>query len=266
MMISLLGESMQPQLRTTALIAANEFKQLITARHGILYWAAFALLWYLLLRIVVFNYSNISAGSEGGAEVWANTAFNTFFRIGLFVFPLLAILSSADQTCVDRVRGTLRFIHLRASRDSVFFGRFIAHLALQYLLIILVSIACAVMAAINAGEALAITQLLLLYVGNLLLAILPFVALMALLSVVLSSPRKASVLAVMIWALAIMLIEWLAEKFPPVATLKLLMPSMQFDELTKLEGVAMFSLAYIPLLQAAVLLFAGRFFMQRASL
>jgi ABC-type transport system involved in multi-copper enzyme maturation permease subunit len=246
-------------LRVTVLF---DVRRLLFSRAGTVYIAGFAFLWYLLLSLAVVNYANLAAGQGSASTAWSSAALDLYLRIALFVFPLLSVFIAANQTASDRVRGTLRFILLRCSRDTVYWGRFLAQLLIHWALIVCTFIAMLMMAIYHDGLQAAFLFDALHILLNLCLCIVPFIALMSVLSVLIDSPRKASFLALLIWTLAAALIRGLASYFPAVSSLEILVPGMQFSDLTQLPAAQMLYLAYIPLLQAFVLLVLGRFMMQ----
>lgn len=253
-------------LGSFAIIIRLELRRLFFSRQGWLYLSAFVFFWAMMLKGVIFNVSNFFVNQGISTDNWSTTVFSTYFHIGLYLFPLLSIFIAANQTGSDRERGTLRFLVLRCSRDVIFFGRFLAQVVIHYILLSLTLFTTLAVGIYRDGFALdALTNALLMGL-NLALVLLPFIAMMALLSATVKSPRQATVFAALIWSLASGIIAGMAHYFPILSPLKMLVPGMQFSVLMDLQGVAMFSLAYIPLLQTAVLLLAGRFAMQRETL
>ena len=243
-----------------------EMERLFTSRQGWLYLTAFAFFWYLLLRYVIYSISNLVAQQGQSVPDFSGAIFSTYFNAGLIVFPLLCIFIAANQTGSDRERGTLRFITLRCSRAEIFFGRFLSQVFIHLILIIATMLSAFAVAGVKDGFSLPVLGNGVVMAINLALAVLPFIAMMALLSAIVKSPRKATVIAFLVWALASVIISGLSHYFPLLESLKLLVPGMQFDSLSNLEGAAMFSLAYIPLVQSAILLVTGYYVMKRASL
>ena len=60
-----------------------------------------------------------------------------FWCFALYLFPMFSILIAADQFSSDKTRGTLRFLTIRTSRDSLLFGRFLGQILIQGLLILI---------------------------------------------------------------------------------------------------------------------------------
>lgn len=257
----------RPNVATTLwVIIQLELERLFTSRTGLLYLSAFGFFWYLLLRYVIFNISSFISQSNMSGDDWSNTVFSTYFNVGLYVFPLLCIFIAANQTGSDRERGTLRFIVLRCERATLFFGRFLSQVLIQFILIIATLISTLGVGFYNGGFSLVALNNALIMATNLGLVLLPFIAMMSLLSAVVKSPRQATLIAGLIWGLATAIITGLSHYFPFLEPVKMVVPGMQFDALSDLEGAAMFSLSYIPILQCAVLLVAGHHVMKRTSL
>ncbi|MEY8262576.1 MAG: ABC transporter permease subunit [Bermanella sp.] len=248
------------------IIISLELERAFFSRQGFIYLAAFIFIWGLLLKLGIFNEILLSLNPMAGNQSWSSTVFSHYFRLSLYAFPLLCLLIAANQTATDRERGTLRFLLLRCSRSHIFFARFLSQVVIQYTLILISLIMTLAMGsylfgfspqalahAFNAG-------------ANLWLIILPFIALMALLSVVVKSPRQATFLAALICSAASLLINVLSHYAPSLAVINFVLPGMQFSELLGLAGAEKFTLAYIPLLQCVLLLLVGRFIMHRKSL
>ena len=179
---------------------------------------------------------------------------------------MLSITLAADQTCSDRERGTLRFIVVRSSRDSVFFGRFAGILVIQALLIS--ASALSTLALVLYRDAALFSSALpdLLVTVNLILTVLPFTAMLAALSAKVKSARQATVWAILIWTFLAGIISGFAYYLPTLTFLKLLVPGYQLSDLAELSGWQTQQLAYVPLLQSLILLALGRWIMARQAL
>lgn len=120
------------------LIGQFEFNRTFATRKGLLNLLTFAVVWYFILFYPLrFAADLLSQGKSFMQETgffefigldslphWSIPEFGVFWHFALMLFPMLSVSLAADQTCSDRERGTLRFITLRCSRDSLFFGRF----------------------------------------------------------------------------------------------------------------------------------------------
>ena len=234
-------------------------------KQSLLYLSAFAFLWYFLIRYAVLNFAAMGGDSSSGL-VWANAALSTYFKIALYVFCLLSMLACANQTCGDRVRGTLRFLTLRCSRLTIFSARFLSQWAVFALLILACSSALFIVITLNIGFEFEVFWQSALYSLVLIIGVLPFIALMAVLSVLIDSARKVSVAAVFIWALAASIIAGLSHYVPVLSVLEYLVPGFQFERLLALQGLDLLMLSYVPMIQAVVLLLAGAWLMKRQAL
>ncbi|NRB40641.1 MAG: ABC transporter permease subunit [Pseudomonadales bacterium] len=251
-------------IQSVGIIIQQEFQRLFFSRQGGLYLFAFIFFWALMLRYVIVNVSNFLA-QQGAQTDWSDTVFSTYFNISLYLFPLLCIFIAANQTGADRERGTLRLLLMRTSRDVIFFGRFLAQVCIQYCLILFTATSTLLLGFYYQGFNLSAVSNAFIMASNIALVLLPFIALMALLSASFKSSKQATISAALIWSMASGIITGISHYFPAVEPLKMLIPGMQFSSLSLLEGVEMFSMAYIPLLQTAALLIAGRFIMHRSS-
>ena len=198
---------------------------------------------------------------------WPVPEITVFWVMALYLFPLFSIILTADQTASDRSRGTLRLINLRATRDEIFFGRFIGQMIIQSLLII-ATIATVIALAIWRDSNLFTSSLALsaLVSTNLFVVLLPYTALMALVSVIAKSARQATVYATILWIVFFIFITWLSPQFPHLTFLDWILPGSQLSSLLQKEGWDTLSLAHIPVIQASILLLAGRWLMQRSDL
>ena len=211
------------------LISQFELKRGFATRKGLLSVVTFGVVWYFIL-----------------------------------LYPLRFV---ADQTSADRERGTLRFIVLRSSRDSLFFGRFAGAMALQALLIGATAISVLVLVLFR-DVSLFIPALpdLAVIIVNVTLAVLPFTAMMAALSAKVKSARQATLWAILIWTFLAGIISGFAYYVPALDFFKMLIPGYQLSDLAQLSEWQTLQLAYIPLLQSFVLLALGRWIMARQAL
>jgi hypothetical protein len=106
----------------------------------------------------------------------------------------------------------------------------------------------------------------LILILNLILAVLPFTAMMATLSAKVKSAGQATVWAVLIWTFLAGIISGFAYYLPALAFFKFLIPGFQLSDLAQLSEWKTLQLAYIPLLQSLALLALGRWIMARQPL
>ncbi len=268
-------------LMHSLLICQFELKRLFSTRKGLLYLITFTLVWYFILFYPLRSAAdflaqehNAAAGGSfldfvgwGALLNWQVPELAVYWHFALIIFPLLTILTSADQTCSDRERGTLRFLGLRVSRNSLFFGRF-AGAMLSHALLIAISLLSTVVVAVYQDAALLASALngAAAIAVNLLIVLLPFTAMMAVLSATVKSARQATVWAILIWSFLAGIISLLSSYLPVLESLKILVPGYQMSALSQLSQWQAIQLAYIPLLQSVVLLSLGCWIMHRQKL
>lgn len=263
------------------LVSQFELKRFFVTRRGLLSLLTFVVVWYFILRYPLYVATDMLIKGRGLIEGssffdfiglsslhhWSIPEFAVYWHFALFIFPLLSINLAADQTCSDRERGTLRFLALRSSRDSLFFGRFLGVMLIQFLLIAMTALATLLMVVYrDASQLPVVLSSLGVIVLNLVLAVMPFTAMMAALSATVKSVRQATLWAILIWTFLSAILSGLAYYLPGVDLLKWLIPGHQLSDLTELSEWQTLQLAHIPLLQTLVLLVIGRWIMVRQML
>lgn len=269
-------------VRNTLIIAKFELKKLLFNPKGLIALTAFALVWLLILLYPIRGASDILLSQEfrqlitsvfGESSVdklfqWQVAEMAIFWVAALYIFPMFSIFVSADQFASDKQRGTFRFLTLRTGRDSLFFGRLIGHMMIQSLLLSLTIIASIVL-ALSRDTGLLMPALgsgLMVFI-NLLIILLPYTALMALLSLYASSARQATIYAILLWAVSAIFLAIINSQFPAIGeVLQWVLPGAQLSTMINTQGLSSLMYAPIPLIQAAVLLFLGRSYMTRSSL
>ena len=249
-------------------------------RRGLLSLLAFALGWFLILRYAIYGAAQFFMGDAPGGLIvsffnssiinnlmsWQIPELAVFWVISLYLLPIFCVILTADQTASDRARGTLRLLHLRSSRDGIFFGRFLGQMLILFILIMLALITTIILVLLRDVSllipALRLSSILLV---NLLLVLSPYTALMAWVSSVARSARQATLYAVIIWVVCSMVTGWLSSRFPELWGLNKLLPGAQVAGLLQLSDWNTLSLAYLPIIQTIVLLFLGRLMMQRSD-
>jgi hypothetical protein len=263
------------------LICQFELKRVFMTRKGLLSLLAFAVIWYFILlyplrfaaellaqeKGLKQNFSFLEFIGFGSLQNWPIPEFAVYWHFALIIFPMLSITVAADQTCSDRERGTFRFLVLRSSRDSLFFGRFLGAMATQIFLIGVTALTTFLLAMYRDVSlfSIAIPDFLAIVI-NLILAILPFTAMMAALSAKVKTTRQATIWAILIWSFLAGIINGLASYLPALSLFKSLIPGYQLTGLAQLSGWDTLQLAYIPLVQSFILLFLGRWIMARQAL
>jgi len=268
-------------LKHLSLISQFELKRLFSTRKGLLYLITFALIWYFILLYPIRFASDFLGEQQQSPEGssffefigfasllnWKIPEFGVYWHFSLIIFPLLSVMSAADQTCSDRERGTLRFLCLRISRDSLFFGRFSGIMLIQAILILVSLLGALALVIYRDAELMPIAlDSAVAILLSLLITLLPFTAMMAALSATVQSARQATVWAILIWSFLAGLISIISSYLPALDNLKFLIPGYQMSALSELAEWQTLELAYIPLLQTVVLLTLGRWIMHRQCL
>jgi ABC-type transport system involved in multi-copper enzyme maturation permease subunit len=267
--------------RQTWLYSRFELHRLFMTPRGWFALAAFTTIWYFLLRYPIHQASvqlqnpeiqQVLSGMLGMVGMynlmnWSLPELSVYWALTVFFMPLAVMFAAADQTCSDRSRGTLRFLTLRSSRDSIFFGRFIGQLLVQTMLIGLSLLATLGLAALRLGTLplSALTSALVIWL-NLLIVLMPFTALMALCSALVRSSRMAISLAIVSIGAVASVLGYLVWHFPDLRAVLEYLPGAQLPALLGAQGWNTLSHSGLPLLQTAVLLLVGRVVMQEKAL
>ncbi|TKB56581.1 ABC transporter permease subunit [Ferrimonas aestuarii] len=263
------------------LTAQFELKRLFTTKRGLLWLAAFSIVWGVLLRYPILGASNLlrepavqelvnylnPAGEYSQLFAWGSPEMAAYWLFALLLFPMTSIGMAADQLASDLSRGTLRFLVLRCSRTNLLLGRFLGMMLAQ-LFMVLVSLLGALILAMSSGEALLLPLLgqCLLVMLNLFVVLLPFTATMALLSILARSGRQAVILATLFWIVAPLAVGLLSQLYAPLAQLKMLIPGGQILEQVSLLPAQALTLNWLPLLQTLIMLALARIALLRTSL
>lgn len=268
-------------LKHISLICQFELKRLFATRKGLLYMITFAFIWYLILLYPIRFSSDFLSQQQNTPEGnsffqfigfgsllnWRIPELGVYWHFSLIIFPLLTVITSADQTCSDRNRGTLRFLCVRVSRGSLFFGRFSGIMLTQAILILASLLSTIALIAFRDTTLLpvAFNSASAIFL-SLVIALLPFTAMMAALSATVQSARQATTWAILIWIFLAWIISIFSAYLPALNSLKLLIPGYQISNLSQLAEWQILQLAYIPLLQTIILLSIGRWIIHRQSL
>jgi ABC-type transport system involved in multi-copper enzyme maturation permease subunit len=263
------------------IIAMFELRKFLFNTRGIIALVAFGLVWGVLLLYPIQSASamllqpNVKdiIDSLFGANTlnvlfeWPVAEMAVFWCFALYLFPLFSILIAADQFSSDKTRGTLRFLTIRTSRDSLLFGRFLGQILIQGLLILLTIIATVALALSRDSQLFLSALTSGALVGlNLIIVILPYTAVMTLLSLYARTARQAMVFATILWTVISITIVVLANQSSLLAQLQWVLPGAQLSDMLNTNGLNSLVYAPIPLLQTAVALLLGRIYMQRSSL
>ncbi len=263
------------------LLAKFELKKTLFSTRGIIGLIAFALVWFVLLWYPIKEASNYLFTEESKSLLtalfqddlqilhsWSAAEMAMFWLAALYLFPLFNIFICADQFASDRSRGTFRFLTLRASRDTLFFGRITGYLCIQALLLIFTLLATLLLVAYRDPSLLFDAAISGIYIFiNIMIILLPFTALMAILSLHANSARQATVFAILLMVGLPIAINMIAHNLPnAIDVLMWFIPGSQISMMINSYGFNNIELTLVPLLQAAVLLFLGRTYMARIAL
>ncbi|MCT6700428.1 ABC transporter permease [Rheinheimera sp. 4Y26] len=252
-----------------ALLARFELYRLVGSPRGWFALGAFSVIWYFLLRYPIFEASVQLQQPEVQGMLgrvfgmvglhnllnWPLPELSVYWLITLLLLPLVAVLTSADQTASDRSRGTLRFLTLRTSRSAIVLGRFAGQMLVQALLVLLSLLATLVLAGWRLGSLpLAAFEHALIVWINLLIVLAPFTALMALCSALVRSSKLAISLAIVGSGLLMGLLSTLIWYWPDFLWLLEYLPGAQLPLLLGEQGWNTLQYAGLPLAQTAVLL------------
>ncbi|WP_133407145.1 ABC transporter permease [Parashewanella tropica] len=268
-------------IRNTLLITAFDIQKLFLQRRGVVALSCFSLVWLFLLiypihgAVELLSSPNVKDFIIGLAQIsqtekllnWQVPELTVYWIIALYLYPMFSIIITADQFASDKQRGTLRFLLLRTNRDSLFFGRFLAQVAIQGILIAISLLATIILAIYREADLLLPALSASLYIAlALIINLLPYTALMALLSLHANSARQATLYAVLFWMITSFGLAIINYIVPQTEFLQFIKPGMQLSDMLNTQGIGVLSYSVIPLLQAAVLLVLGRTYMQRSAL
>lgn len=262
-------------------LAQDEMLRLLSTKRGIVSLFGFLLIW-----IAVLNYGILpaavffgSANDSGLAEIflprlgleawqqWPSPELAVYWVVSLYLLPFFALVTSADQTASDRSRGTLRYLVLRCSRLDIFLGRFLGQCVILSLVVLatLASVLIVIMTNIPALLPASLARSPVVIV-NLLLLVMPYIALMAWVSVMARSARQATLYAVIAWLTISLLVGYVQSRYGPIALLDWALPGSQVSQLIRLYDWQTLKLAPVPIVHTLVLLLIGGFMMWRRDL
>ncbi|MBQ4847880.1 hypothetical protein [Pseudoalteromonas sp. MMG005] len=261
-------------------LAQFELTRLFATKRGLLALSAFAMVWFMILNYLIAQavpfisspeFSEVAqelAGNIGLQELvsWPQAELAVFWLIALYSFPGFCIFVCSDQTVGDRLRGTLRFISLRCTRDEILLGRFLGQLLIIAILISLTVLATFLvmiyrdMSLFGSGLVLSLQLIL-----QLVIIVMPFIALMSLLNLISSSSRLTVVLAILLFTLANALIGYLSYYLPIISGLLYAFPGVQLLDIAPQTSTSMVNWL-LPIGQSAGLLALSAFTFRRRSL
>ncbi|MBX2882938.1 MAG: ABC transporter permease [Granulosicoccus sp.] len=268
---------MRAKITRVWLLAVDEVMRLLSTRRGLLSLLGFALLWVAVMYYGILPAASwFSGASETGLsdlilprfgleawQKWPAPELAVYWIVCLYLLPFLAVLTAADQTASDRSRGTLRYLSLRSSRLQIYMGRFLGQCIILTLVVLLSLASVIVIVAFNTPEKIqAVFASSPMIITNLVLLLLPYIALMALVSAMARSARQATLYAMILWIGVSLLVAFIQSRFGGLAVLDWVLPGSQVKQLVQLSDWQSLSLAPIPLVHTTVLLIVGGFIMQ----
>ena len=270
----------QGAMRSVWLISQFELTRLFLTKRGAVLLAAFAIVWFLILKYPVSYSVGILANESFGDNItvfssqlnldyllqWAYSEVAVYWLFAIFIFPFIAVLMTSDQTASDATRGTIRFLLLRTSRNQLLFGRFIGQLIIISILIALTMFAAFAMGVWREpSSALAAIPQLLLVASNLVLVCLPFIALMALFNSWIQSSKLSVVFTIILLPIVTGIISWLSGHISVLEHLLMAIPGVQLTDTVQMASFH-YSSIVIPLVQTAAYLGLAQFVLTRKAL
>lgn len=262
------------------LIARFELVRVFMTKRGLFSLLAFALVWFVILRYPIAMASDVMAnGAESGMTgyflsqiglehmaKWAVVELAVYWQTAFYLFPLMILMVSSDQTVTDRTRGTARFLVLRMPRSAFFIGRLLGNVALVALLIAVTLASTLLFSILRESAELADTFYFSVMVWlNLTIIMTPLIALMGFFATLVSSPRLTSVVTIVFLLLGGWFVGYLASIVPDLEVMSYLIPSMHFDLFSKQNAEQLSHLLLIPLFQTALFTGLGCLVMSRRS-
>lgn len=276
-----MNNSAPNQIQNTLTIALFEVKKILFNTRGLIAIAAFALVWLLILLYPIKDASDylldpsfrqllINLFGENSLDQlfsWKVAEMAIFWVIALFIFPLFSISVAADQFASDKSRGAFRFLTLRTSRDSLYFGRFCGSLLIQSILV-LITVVATILLSVSRDPSLFLPALSsgLLASINIIIVLMPYTALMGILSLYANSSKQATIYAVLLWAILFIISSFFSDHPSVIAALQWVLPGAQISQMINTHGIGSFAFAPMPLLQTLVLLTLGRLYMKRSAI
>ncbi|WP_416305444.1 ABC transporter permease subunit [Neptunicella sp. SCSIO 80796] len=267
-------------IRRCWMIAAFELNRLFMTRRGLIALAAFALFWFVIFYYLISRGAEIlnspafadmakqTFGQLGLSEIyqWPMAELAIYWLIAIYLYPAMTVMMSADQTASDRDRGTLRFLVLRSTRSEILLGRFIGQVLIMALLSGISLLAALVMGSMQNAAVIVVTGVIALGLwGHLLLALLPFIALMTLFNGFLRSARQSVLVASLALGGLSILLSLLSYWYPSLSILEYVLPGNDLTDLLSLPGQSLQSYLQ-PGLQTIGLLLLAWMINQRSAL
>ncbi|MGL4474237.1 MAG: ABC transporter permease subunit [Shewanella sp.] len=261
-----------------SLIVSKEVTRALMTRRGLLGLSIFVGIWLLLFIYPINQASQIvsmpividllrSYGLHQQINAllsWSSPEQMLYWGLGLYLFPLYTLLLCADMFASDKHNGTLKFICLRTGRFRLFYGRFIGQMLIQLALVLAAAVLAYIMAIIADKQA--SVSALASSTVFITVSLLPYTALLALLSLYAKSARHASMLAAAVLLVASVLSLIINASIPELNFLNLIMIGSQTTDMLLATGASAFAYIPLPIAQTIVLLVIGHFYLKRMSL
>ena len=257
-----------------------EIVRLFRTKRGLLALLAFATIWFIILYYFVSSAAGIVTSSSfermaselfgalglSALLEWPVAEYAIYWLVAVYFFPVFSLLVCSDQICSDKQRGTLRFISLRSTRLELLLGRYLGQLLIIAILITLTAVATTILASVRDDALLAISAFIgVKLILELLIVVMPFIALMSLLNTWVSSARLAIVVAILFFGLGPLIIAFINYQVGHNLYLDLIFPGGQINSIlaqTNLGG----SHYMLPLFQTLILLIVSHLLMKRAAI
>ena len=271
---------MNINLSRLANIITFELVRLFKTKRGLLALSAFATIWFILLYYFISSASEMinSASFEGIVESffgtlglsalldWPVSEYAIYWLVAVYFFPMFALMVCSDQFCSDNQRGTLRFITLRVTRAELVLGRYLGQLLIIAILIFMTLVATTISACIRdislLSDSIQIGVKLWL---ELIIIVMPFIALMSLLNTLVNSARLAIVVASLFFGLGPLIVSFITYQFGQDFYLNLIFPGGQISSV--LSQNSMIASQYgLPVIQTLLLLMGSHLMMKRAAI
>lgn len=261
-------------------IAQFELVRLFLTKRGLLAVAAFTICWLLILRYPIgqavslisspdiAEFAKQMFGAIGLSKLldWPEAELAMYWLIALYSFPSFCLFLCSDQLVGDKQRGTLRFLSLRATRNELLFGRFLGQVFIVAALLVVTLVASVAVMAFRDPSLLSsgISRSIMLFI-YLIIAVLPFIALMTLLNTFTRSARLSVIFSILFFAGGSIVVGILSWQLPVLTMLDYIFPGVQFDQMAG-QRADLFNSLGIPLIQTAAILTIAQRIFARSSL
>jgi hypothetical protein len=254
--------------------------RLFNTKRGILALLAFATIWFIILYYFVSSAAAIVTstsfermahelfGALGLSALldWPVSEYAIYWLIAVYFFPSFSVLACSDQICSDKNRGTLRFVTLRSTRLELILGRYLGQLLIVSILVLLTVLATTLLASMRDIALLPASLLIGAKLAlELIIVVMPFIALMSLLNILASSARLAVVVATLFFGLGPLIITFIQYQLGQELYLNLIFPGGQINSILSQNNVDG-SHYILPLVQTLILLASSHMVMKRAAI